>query len=150
MPETYCRVQDGGFRGRKEDEGTDDTRDRLKALFVIDGICAQAKEVKEQLQARFSRRMKQICGLLDDVEGEERNIFAQIVSTWRRSGVFTDSVLPKIQANDSNDTFTAPPSSSVASSSSSKDKESKRESAKIKQRNPPLLPRSLNTAPFVR
>lgn len=123
------------FEIEKRMKATEESRDRLKALFVIDGLLSQTNnKVKEQLQTRFSGRMKQICGLLENVEGEEYLTFVQIVSKWRESGTFSDSVLPSIQRSDNDNTSKAQSIGSVASSSSGKEKELKREGTKIKQK----------------
>lgn len=120
------------FEIEKRMKATSSSTVRLKALFVIEGICSQAKgKLKEQMITRFGGRMRQICALLEEIEGEEHNIYAQIVSSWKKQSTFSDSVLPDINSAESVSSSQGPDSSS--SSDGSRDKERKKESVKQKQ-----------------
>lgn len=70
---------------------------RMKVMYVIDGICRKARgKSKDQFQSRFAGRMKQISALLDGCEGSVRTNFVRLISAWRQQDIIPASSLPHI------------------------------------------------------
>ena len=82
-------------------KGLGSLSNRMKAMYVIDGICTKSKgKSKEQMQSRFAGRMKQICALLDGCDGAVRTKFIQLIARWKRAEMMPSSALPEIDDDE--------------------------------------------------